>query len=109
MAIQALAKVASSSSVHWVFFFFVESFDFFFAFYDLVVFLEPVRRRLQCRGLRVKIAIMELEMVVNLVVDVGKFGAEIVEEVVVERVEIGIEQIVVVVVVGSSVRGMKDW
>ena len=38
---------------------------------------------------------MELEMVVKFV-DVGKFGAEIAKEVVVERLEIGIEQIVVV-------------
>ncbi|XP_052627754.1 uncharacterized protein LOC111888627 [Lactuca sativa] len=51
---------------------------------------------------------MELEMVVNLVVAVGKFGAENTEEVVVERVEIGFEQIVVVVGFGSSVGGMKD-
>ena len=50
---------------------------------------------------------MELEMVVNLVVAVGKFGAENTEEVVVERVEIGFEQIVVVVGFGSSVGCMK--
>ena len=73
------------------------------------MFLEPVRRRLHRRGLRVEIAIMELERVVNLVVAVGKFGAENAEEVVVERVEIGFEQIVVVVGFGSSVGGMKDW
>ena len=45
---------------------------------------------------------MELEMVVKFV-DVWNFGLEIVEKVVVERLKIGVELIVVVVVVGSSV------
>ena len=40
MAIQALAKVASSS-VHWVFFFFVESLDFFLPSTTWLCFLNP--------------------------------------------------------------------
>ena len=56
------------------------------------MFIKPVRRRRQCRGLWVEIEIMELKMVVEFV-DVGKFGLKLRRRLLLKGLELGLNEL----------------